>query len=178
MRRFFLAICCLLSAASADPLTVCSALEDRIDLNGNVVRIRGIWSVGDSGQDLIPVIRCSRPIVQDGWVFQDMIDVVPEGDSLSVRQYVRQNLWLHDRHPETRNIHVVATLSGRLQSRVHFESFHDAFGVELLRAYGGYAAAQLKFSTAEHFEIHQFADEEEKQLLQKAADFVPKRVRR
>ncbi len=175
---FCFATLILVSAAVAEPLTVCEALENRLELSGKSVRIRGIWGVGDAGQELDPVVDCARPLVQDGWAFQATICVVPDQSEMSVREYIAANLRLRDAHRATHGVGVIATLSGRLEGQPHFMTFHDAFGVELVRAFGGYAAAQMRFWKADHFEIHEYTAEEEKRGLEQARNFLPRRVQK
>jgi hypothetical protein len=111
---FVLALC----RSSAETRTVCEALADLGDLNGKEVRIRGAFNAGHTGQELFASPPCSQPTIRDGWVWRDFIRVYPAGGTTAVAGALAECHRTAVEHPGCR---LVVTLTGRLETRSHFD---------------------------------------------------------
>ena len=173
---------CLLSLTittelSADVISVCEAIENRLELNGKAVKIRGVWGWSDSGSDLQAVIPCDRPTIVDGWLFSDTIDV-NSGDWTVAGEYVGGGYVAKLRSLQKKHgydVKVIATLSGRLQARAHFKTF-VRFGEEFPEAYGYYSVAGLRFSRADDYQVVPYAQGELDRGYERQRRPMPKRV--
>src|SRR5271169_1223730 len=117
-RRLVAAFFLALWPAAAQALSVCEALSELTELNGRKVKIRGLWEIGDTGQTLWSVSSCEVPTIRDGWVWRDIIRVAPEHGSASIAQFVAKRYEMFKAH---RDAWILSTLSGRLETRDHFE---------------------------------------------------------
>ncbi len=102
-------------------MNVCGVLSRLTEVNGKKVTIQGTWSRADSGQELQAEAPCARPTVVDGWQFWDTIKLVP-GETMD--RFALAGIYAKFRrilraHPE--GIKVIATFSGRLETRGHFD---------------------------------------------------------
>jgi hypothetical protein len=152
-------------------ISVCEALDDGIELNGTSVKIRGIWNVGDAGQELVAVTPCKHPTIRDGWLFSDTIDVVPYrgvgGPGAD------KNLRLQEANGF--GFRVLATLTGKFETRSHFQTYKDAFGMINPRVFG-YSAARLRFRRSDDFEVVRYAPGEFAREMERAGKPWPKRI--
>lgn len=124
--RTLVIICLFLACGrpgwAGEPLTVCQALSQLDDLNGKEVSVRGAWGIGDTGEILIALGPCEHRTVRDGWVWQDAIRVFAGAKEAAARSedYWRLTERMRDSGSLTSS-RIVATLSGRLETRRHFE---------------------------------------------------------
>jgi hypothetical protein len=75
----------VVNVCAAGTLTVCEALEKLPDLKGSKVHVRGVWLIGDTGNEVWAVTPCGKPITRDGWTWpREGIAVAPRGGMRSV----------------------------------------------------------------------------------------------
>ena len=99
----------------AKVMTVCDVLRALEDVNGSEVTVRGVWSVGDQGQNLFAEAACERPTIRDGWLWADAIQVLPSSNNASsVGDYQRVATGTRPRP------RIVATLTGTIETRDRF----------------------------------------------------------
>lgn len=146
----------------ARTIGVCELLRGLEDLNGTEVSVRGVWAVGDTGEILYPVSPCASPTVRDGWVWSAAISVAPKDTNARQLQneYWRLRGGTRPREP----VKIVATLTGRLETRDHFEVQKRANGRRVPRAFR-FFVAELTYWTAADFEVVPYrAGEEENEM--------------
>jgi len=142
----------VLSVAQAQTLTLCEALQRLSELNGKEVKIRGVWAVGDTGQDFIAIPQCPQHTIRDGWIWRDIIDVYPADGRASVGGFIAKYSELAKTNHEGK---VLATLTGRLETRDHFEVRTLPDGTQQPRAYRYYVAL-LRYRSVEDLEVVPF----------------------
>lgn len=104
--------------ATGQTLTVCDTLANLTNLNGHEIRVRGVFTRGHTGQALYASPPCERPIIRDGWVWRNWIQVYPVNGPESVAEALQRYHEVAKAHPSD---NVVVTLAGRLETRDHFE---------------------------------------------------------
>jgi hypothetical protein len=139
----------IVSGASAQTYTVCEALAHLSELNGKQVKIRGVWDIGDTGETLwSDATSCSAPTIRDGWKWRDIISLrPPEGGPGMAGSYEAYAALAKAHRP----CKIMATLSGRLETRDHFETKKWARGPEIPVGFG-YYVARLSYRQAEDME--------------------------
>ena len=158
----------LMLGAKAQTLTVCEVLRGLEDLNHQTIKVRGSWGVGDAGESLITTSPCDRRTVRDGWIWQDAIQVFAQTDKAKAFAY--------DFHrQEKENSRIVATLSGRLETRDHFEVQTLVTGVKRPVAYK-YFVALLRYEDVEDMKAFPFKPGEWERELEILRHPLPKRV--
>ena len=158
---------------SEQRLDVCEVLQDLSALSGKLVTIRGVWRLGDTGQDLEPSAPCKHATVRDGWKWSDSIDVEPVGWDNRPDSVVAQYFALRRAHPE--GIKIFATVSGRLETRDHFRVRKYPRGRDLPVAFG-YAVARLLLVDAKDLEAIAYEPGEQKEELKRDRSPYPVRV--
>jgi|KBSMisStandDraft_5_1062788.scaffolds.fasta_scaffold153457_4 hypothetical protein len=123
----------------AETLTVCEALANLTELNGRTVNIRGIWSVGDAHRALMAESPCEQPTVRDGWLWPDRINLV--ADNGQIYRYAAEFRILLKSTPRHSP---VVTLTGRFETKKHFEIKKFPNGSQLPQAFEN-LVAQLRF---------------------------------
>jgi hypothetical protein len=115
-----LAALCTSALSSAQTLTVCELLRGLEDLNHTEVTVRGTWIAGHVGEVLIPTEPCGRATIRDGWIWQDAVELAAATREAGafLRDYYR--LLETKRGPD--DVKIVATLTGRLETRDHFKA--------------------------------------------------------
>jgi hypothetical protein len=149
-------------------MDVCDVLQEGPELNGKLVRVRGAWWIGDTGEELEATTPCKPPTIRDGWSFWDTIEVVPHryfgtGEAKVLRLLAKGK------------VKVLVTLTGRLETSSHFQTYKDAYGAEYPRAFG-HSAARLRFSRADDFETVPYDSGELERELERGGKPWPKRV--
>jgi hypothetical protein len=160
-----------LFTVSAEPRTVCEALRDLSDLNGREVKIRGGWGIGDAGQGLFASPACVEPIVRDGWTWRDTIRVYPANGRDSVAGVIAKYREMRRAHPGNK---IIVTLTGRLETRDHFDVRILPDGSQVPDAFTFYVA-KLAYWRVEDLEAVPWAPGELEQRLQ--VDRRPEAVR-
>ena len=156
-----------------ETLTVCEVLANLSSLSGKKIEVRGVWKRGDAAQFLEAERPCEQPTIRDGWLWADRINVIADQGKLSVAGYVAERSRLLERHGG--HAKIIATLSGRIETREHFEIWTDAFGVQLPRGFAR-LVAQLRFwSATQLVAVPYSAAELERQASE--SDPQPKRVK-
>jgi hypothetical protein len=158
----------VLLSASAQTLTVCEVLRGLEDLNHQKVKVTGSWSPGDAGEALITKSPCDSRTVRDGWIWQDAIQVFAQTDKARAFRYDSHRL-------EKQNSRIVATLSGRLETRDHFEVQTLVTGVKRPVAYK-YFVAILQYEYVEDMKAVPLKPGEREQELEIRRHPQPKRV--
>jgi hypothetical protein len=135
----------VLFGASAQTLTICEVLSGLEDLNHQEIKVRGSWAVGHVGEVLIATSPCNHPTVRDGWIWQDAIQVFAQTDKAKAFADDYRRI---EKSLSTMNARIVATLSGRLETRNHFEIVTLPSGVKRPTAFG-YFVALLRYERVE-----------------------------
>jgi hypothetical protein len=138
----------LVFGASAETRTVCEALMDLSDLNGKEVKIRGNFRWSHVGQELRATPVCEHPTIRDGWMWRDAISVWPAGGLDVVSGALAACRRVAKAHPDG---HVVVTLTGRLETRDHFEIKTFPNGLQWPLGFG-YNVASLLYRSIDHIE--------------------------
>jgi hypothetical protein len=139
-----MALLLALSRASGEPYSLCEVLQDLSELANREVRIRGVWGVGDTGATLWADGRCPQPTIRDGWVWRDALELAPRmGDGYFNYRRLRK---------ANPNANVVATLSGRLETRDRFDVRTFLDGSQIPIAFH-YYVARLVYKRAENLEV-------------------------
>lgn len=135
------------------PLSVCDVLQRLDTLSDQEIRVRGAWAVGDMGQLLVRVDPCGRRTIRDEWVWRDAIQVYPrdrEAETLTLTSgYKRMRDTLKTWTDPGR---ILATLSGRIETRGHFQIQTMVDGSKRPKAFGPWVAI-LRFHKVEDLEI-------------------------
>jgi len=145
---------------TAIQMTVCDVLKALEDMNGKEVTVRGNWDIGDTGQILTPVTPCAVLTVRDGWVWADVIFLLPqdrEAKQLSVRH---SQILKPFRKAPGKRVRVVATVTGRLETRDHFEFDTLIGGRRQPRTPYLYFVAMLKYRAVSDLEAVEYTSEE------------------
>lgn len=151
-----------LSPIRSRTISVCDLLHGLEDLNDTEVTVRGVWAVGDAGEILYPESPCASRTVRDGWLWSDGISVVPK--DASVRGFHNEYGRLLRTSPH-QSVKIVATLTGRLETRDHFEVQKLANGKRVPRAFR-FWVAQLTYRTAADIEVVPYRRGEEQSEMQ------------
>jgi hypothetical protein len=106
-----------------------------------------VFSRGDTGQEIFAWPPCTQPTVRDGWVWRDFIRVWPVNGLHSVAPAFAQFREMAKAHP---NCHIVATLTGRLETRDHFDT--QLYGDTPHPIGFKWFVAQLLYRAMDHFE--------------------------
>jgi hypothetical protein len=146
-------------------------LSSLTELNGKKIVARGVWEQGDAMRILRSEGPCEHPTIRDGWLWADIIDLVPESGKLSVAEYVAEYRRFRTQYPRHR---IIATLTGRLETRERYEVWTTPFGVQLPRGFGRWAAAQLRFVRADHLTAVPYTDKELEEGIGRS--YNPRRV--
>lgn len=115
-------------SASAEPLTVCEALENRDQLRGQVISVRGIWLQSDIGEVIAPTRPCKQPTIMEGWLWSDIVFL--EGVRGMSGAFERA------RGDRRRSRYVVATFTGKFEMPRELVVWIDPFGNANPRGFG------------------------------------------
>ena len=106
-------LCAFPIPIAAQALTVCEVLSRLSELNDREIKIRGYWLFSDNGEYLMATGDCGQKVVRDGWIWRNAINVGPD----DVHHFVQVGKDLM----KLRQAHVFATMTGRLETKDHFE---------------------------------------------------------
>ena len=137
MTRLLLILFLIALDAPAQTITVCDVLEQLSNLNGKELSVRGSLVFGDTGQALLAIPPCDNPTVRDGWVWRDAIAVYPAGDHAAPGRLLGRYFTIRRSNPHAK---IVATLTGRLETRSHFDVKTLGSGVARPIGYGDFVA--------------------------------------
>jgi hypothetical protein len=121
---------------------------DLTDLNGKDVKIRGVFGAGHTGQELFASPPCAQATVRDGWVWRDFISAWPADGTASVANAIATYHQMARAHPGSQ---IVVTLTGRLETRDHFDVRTFPDGRQVPVAFKWFVA-RLLYRTIDHFE--------------------------
>ena len=147
---------------SAQALTVCDVLRNLEDMNGKELRIHGYWDIGDTGQVLTPLEPCAVRTVRDGWIWADVIFLLPQdrqAKQLNTQHSQVLEPFRRD-HRLSKPVRVVATLTGRLETRDHFEVDKLIGGRRQPRTPYLYFVAMLRYRAVSDLEVVEYTSEE------------------
>lgn len=105
--------------SSAQALGVCDVLRGLEDLNHKEITVRGTWIAGHVGEVLIPTQPCDHTTIRDGWVWQDAIELA--ATTKDPWAFLRDYYRLLASKPSPDDVKIVATFTGRLETRDHFK---------------------------------------------------------
>ena len=131
--------------AEAQTRSVCDVLDHLSEFNGKEVRIRGIWFRGDSAEFLWSTADCDHPVIRDGWIWPNTINVGPDDMHHFINVEKEIERLAQGRSP----LKIIVTLTGRLETKEHFKFDR---GPGLPQGYGD-SVAGLLFTKAEDLEL-------------------------
>ena len=137
---------------------VCELLHGLEDLKGTEISVRGVWAVGDTGEILYPESPCASSTVRDGWVWSAVISVAPR--DTNARGFQNEYWRLRGGTRPHQSVKIVATLTGRLETRNHFDVQKLANGRRVPRAFR-FWVAELTYIAAADFEVVPYRPGEE-----------------
>ena len=156
--------------AEAQTRSVCDVLDHLSELNGQEVRIRGIWFNGDSAEFLWSAPDCDHPVIRDGWIWGNTISVGPDDMHHFINVEKEIEKLTHGRGP----LKIIVTLTGRLETKEHFK-FDRGPGVP--RGYG-YSAAGMVFTKAEDLEVVPYSQADIEQYEKMTRSPLPVRIKK
>jgi hypothetical protein len=153
----------LCSGAFAQTMSVCEALEHLDDLNEKQVSIRGVFGASDTGQILLAIPPCSQPTLRDAWSWRDIIAIYPAQRGTVSTSFLDQYQKIRKAHPDTK---ILATLSGRLETRSRFEIRDLPAGGREPIGFGNfvYYVAALHYIKADDLQYMPFGPGEQEEL--------------
>ena len=152
---------------------VCQALHNLSSLDGKDVAIRGVWMIGHGGQVLTSDDACDPPIVRDGWLWRDTIEVVADR-RVTIKGYVAEHRRLQKK--EGGDVKVVTTLIGVIETREHFAVLRYPSGFEMPGGFR-YSVAQLRLRQAKEYVVFPYQPGELERELERERRPWPIRVR-
>ena len=121
MKNTLIALIFFAARATPETLTVCDTLKRLNLFDQTEVSIRGVWIAGDTGEVLVPQTGCESPLIRDGWKWRDAIELAIIDPARSKQYSVLQER-LHQEifgaFPQ--RLRILATFTGRLETREHF----------------------------------------------------------
>lgn len=103
------------------PLSVCDVLSRPTELRHTVVRVRGIWMYGDTGEVLVPLTPCSAPIIRGGWRWHPVLEIKNMNDRLVDPSVVESfNSYSQSQRLQDGAQVAVVTFEGKLEADDHF----------------------------------------------------------
>lgn len=136
-----LLLLCVLGMAAQEPLSapdtpisVCEALRKLRDLNGKVVSIRAQVVATDELYYLIGT-ACEKPLVTDGYTWKNPAGIALLPDKLPAQVKPEDLVVLNPEQPTDSDV-IIATFTGRFESRERYEVVALANGVRIPYGYG------------------------------------------
>jgi hypothetical protein len=157
-----------LRGASAQTLTVCELLAHLDDLNGKEVRVRGTWTIGDTGEFLESSVGCESHTVRDGWMWKDFIYVMPLNKDA---EHFRSEHYRLKTENYDKPVKIVATVAGRFETRDHFEVRGRAVGPYK------YCVGMVWYQGVEEINVLPYDDDERERQWEMARHPYPERVK-